>query len=139
MNDKVVVPDANSLDLTTKLTLEAWVYPTGAMSGWDTILMKEQPPGNLLYALYANGDTNVSSGWIWIGGEQAGQGTSTLPLTTWSHLALTYDGAMLSFYVNGQLIQSRAQTGSLPITSGVLSMGNNSIWPDRRSWDVLMK
>jgi hypothetical protein len=130
LNDRVVVPDSNSLDLTTRLTLEAWVYPTGAMSGWDTILMKEQPPGNLLYVLYANGDTNVPNGRIWIGGEQAVQGTSVLPLNTWSHLALTYDGAMLNFYVNGQLVQSRPQTGSLPVTSAVLSIGNNSIWPD---------
>jgi hypothetical protein len=130
VNDKVVVPDSNSLDLTTKLTLEAWVYPTGAMSSWDTILMKEQPPSNLLYVLYANGDSNVPNGWLWLGSEQGILGTSTLPLNTWSHLALTYDGATLRFYVNGQLVQSRAQTGSLPVTTGVLSIGANSIWPD---------
>jgi hypothetical protein len=130
VNDKVVVPDADSLDLTTKLTLEAWVYPTGTMSGWDTILMKEQPSSNLLYVLYANGDANLPNAWLWLGSEQGIQGTTTLPLNTWSHLALTYDGATLRLYVNGQLVQSRSQTGSLPSTSGVLSIGNNSIWPD---------
>jgi len=129
VNDKVVVPDSNSLDLTTRLTLEVWIYPTGAMSGWDTVLMKEQP-GNLLYALYANGDASLPEGYIWINAEQGVQGTGTLPLNTWSHLALTYDGVTLNFYVNGQLVQSRAQVGTLSASSGVLSIGNNSIWPN---------
>ena len=30
VNDWVTVADANSLDLTTAMTLEAWVYPDGA-------------------------------------------------------------------------------------------------------------
>ena len=32
----VSIPDAASLDLTTGLTLEAWVYPTTAPSNWAT-------------------------------------------------------------------------------------------------------
>ena len=128
VDDKVVVPDSNSLDLTNRLTLEAWVYPTTAMSGWDTILMKEQPPGNLLYALYANGDNNLPYGYIYINGEQGLSGAGTLPLNTWSHLALAYDGATLRFYVNGQLVGSKAQTGSIPVTSGPLGIGGNNIW-----------
>ena len=49
---KVTVPDAPSLDLTTGMTLEAWVYPTVAGGGdWPTIMMKETPP-NSPYVLY---------------------------------------------------------------------------------------
>jgi len=58
-------------------------------------------------------------------------GTSGLPLNTWSHLALTFDGAALRLYVNGQLVGSKAQTGSVPVTSGVLSIGGNNIWSDQ--------
>ena len=39
VNDRVTVPDAPSLDLTTALTLEAWVYPTAA-GGWRTVLLE---------------------------------------------------------------------------------------------------
>lgn len=131
IDDKVVVPDSNSLDLTTSLTLEAWVYPTTAMNDWDTVLMKEYPASNeLLYTLYANSNTNLPAGYIYINGEKEILGINTLPINTWSHLTLTYDGAAMKLYLNGQLVQSKPQSGALPVTTGVLSMGGNSIWPN---------
>jgi len=47
-NALVTVADANSLDLTTGVTLEAWVKPSVAMSAYRTVVVKEQP-GNLVY------------------------------------------------------------------------------------------
>jgi concanavalin A-like lectin/glucanase superfamily protein len=128
-NDRVVIPDSNSLDLTNRLTLEAWVYPTSAMSGWDTILMKEQT-GQFVYTLYANGTNNRPYGDIYIGTEQEVSGTSVLPLNTWSHIALTYDGSTLTLYVNGQVVGSKTQTGSIMVSTGALTIGGNSVWPD---------
>ena len=37
LNDWVTVNDAASLDLTTGMTVEAWVYPTESMTGWRTL------------------------------------------------------------------------------------------------------
>ncbi len=54
VNDIVNVPDANSLDLTSGLTLSAWVYPT-TQTSWHTVIMKETQ-GDLAYALYSNSD-----------------------------------------------------------------------------------
>ena len=54
VNDLVTVADANSLDLTTGMTLEAWVRPTALGNDWRTAILKEQP-GDLSYALYAAG------------------------------------------------------------------------------------
>ena len=52
VNDLVTVPDATSLDLTNRATLEAWVYPIALGGNWRTALLKEQA-GQLVYALYA--------------------------------------------------------------------------------------
>ena len=52
VNDMVTVADAASLDLTQKMTLEAWVKPTSAGSDWRTVILKERL-GDLVYALYA--------------------------------------------------------------------------------------
>src|SRR4051812_2077970 len=41
VNGMVSVADANSLDLTAGMTLEAWVKPA-AVSGWQTVALKER-------------------------------------------------------------------------------------------------
>ena len=54
VNDLVTVADKASLDLTTGMTLEAWVRPT-ANSTWRTVVTKETS-GNLTYGLFSNSD-----------------------------------------------------------------------------------
>ncbi len=59
VNDWVTMADANALDLTTGMTLEAWVYPTANGGGsWRNVLIKERTGGEI-YNLYANADTNA--------------------------------------------------------------------------------
>ena len=62
VNDWVTVNDANDLDFTTAMTMEAWVYPTASGGGsWRTVLIKERPSGEV-YNLYANADTQCAGG-----------------------------------------------------------------------------
>ena len=57
----MTVADANSLDLTTGMTLEGWVRPTAVGTAWRTVMLKEQP-SSLIYALYAgNGKGQAAS------------------------------------------------------------------------------
>jgi hypothetical protein len=53
---RVNVPDAASLDLTTGMTLEAWVRPS-ALASWRTVILKEAT-GGLAFSLYANGNAS---------------------------------------------------------------------------------
>ena len=100
---RIDVNDSNSLDLTTNMTLEAWVKPTTLPTGFRTILHKERANGDS-YALYANHDINRPSGEIHTAsGYSEVTGTAKVPVTTWTHLATTYDGTKLRLYVNGVL------------------------------------
>ena len=54
INDVVRIEDAASIDLTTGMTLEAWVRPTAGTS-WRTVITKEQS-NNLVYGLFSNSD-----------------------------------------------------------------------------------
>ena len=50
------------MNLTTAMTLEAWVRPT-AGTGWRSVILKEGP-GVLSYALYAANNASRPGGWI---------------------------------------------------------------------------
>ena len=63
-----------------------------------------------------------------IGGEQNAIGAAQLPVNAWSHLATTYDGATLRLYVNGTQVASKTQSGSVPVSTGQLRIGGNTIW-----------
>src|SRR4051794_23928958 len=123
VNDWVTVPDANSLDMTGPLTLEAWVKPD-VLGNWDTVMMKEAS-GYLDYAIYATGDWQVPSGWA---RDANAQGTQLLSTTAWSHLAYTFDGNVSKLYVNGVLVSSATMPFTLPNTTQPLRIGGNGIW-----------
>jgi hypothetical protein len=130
VNDRVTVADANDLDFTTALTLEAWVYPTTLGStAWRTVLLKERSGGEV-YNLYAHAESATAAYVV----RAAQSGTPLdargpqLALNTWSHLAVTYDGTTLRLYINGTQVGTRAAASPLLTSSGVLRLGGNSIW-----------
>jgi Concanavalin A-like lectin/glucanases superfamily/PA14 domain len=126
-NDLVTVPDASSLDLTTGMTLEAWVRPL-TTSGWRTALIKEQP-GNLVYSLYSsNNDNGRPQGRIRVNGSNFFiNGSSRLTTSVWAHLAATYDGTNLRLYVNGSLVGTRAASGAMVNSANPLRIGGSSV------------
>jgi concanavalin A-like lectin/glucanase superfamily protein/Big-like domain-containing protein len=126
VNDQVNVPDANSLDLSNAMTLEAWVRPS-VLSAWRTVLMKEQTAG-LVYGLYANGDTNRPSVHIYTNAERDIRGTAAVPVNAWTHVAATYDGAVLRFFVNGTQVSTSNVAGTILASTGQLRIGGNNIW-----------
>jgi glucose/arabinose dehydrogenase len=126
VNDWVTIPDANSLDLTTRMTLEAWVRPTG-LGYWRAVMLKEQP-GQLAYALYASTDNDRPSGHVFTTGDMMLRGPSVLPANAWSHLAYTWDGATARMYVNGTQVASAALTGTAKTSSLPLRIGGNAVW-----------
>ena len=121
------------LALSTGMTLEAWVYPTAAMSGLDTVVMKEQlatatTPGTATYLLAANNSANQPMSAVWNGSEATVNGNTQIPPNQWTHLASTYDGQYQSLYVNGVLVETLPQTGPIATSTGSLRIGGNSIW-----------
>jgi beta-lactam-binding protein with PASTA domain len=146
VNDWVTVTDTTNspIDLTTGMTLEAWVNPS-AMSGWETVLYKERGvagEGLLSYALYAHdgaplsGGKAVPAGYVRLNNatqttDKAVRGTTKLPLNTWTHIATTYDGTVQRFYVNGVLVGTAnpivaPSLNTIVQSNGALRIGGNA-------------
>ena len=128
VNDWVTIGDTAALDLTTGMTLEAWVAPS-TLSGWRTALLKERP-GGLAYSLYTSGDGTRPSGYVAAPGDVAVIGSASLPVNSWAHVALTYDGATLRLFVNGVQVIARALSSAITTSTGVLRIGGNSVWSE---------
>lgn len=127
-NAMVTVPDHPQLALTTGATVMAWVYPT-ALSSYRTIVLKEVS-GGAGYFLYSNGTQATGGGGFNGGTYREVAGGAAIPLNTWTHLAMTYDGSNLRMYRNGTLVATVASTGPFDATAGPLRLGGNSIWSE---------
>ena len=127
----VTVPDSASLDLTTAMTLEAWVKPAVAQSGWRTVMHKNVDRFYLFVS--SNGDTPATGGTFGSGNQNT-VAPSALPVNVWSHLAATFDGKTVKLYINGELVASQPQGTPLTTSTGTFQIGGSSYGEFFNGW-----
>jgi len=139
--NEVVIPDAASLNVQL-FTISAWVYPTSRDGVVDIIVNKEVAPSNRQYELGIrgilvpggtipagnivfnisgiSGQPNNYNGWV--------DGHASIPLNTWTHVALTFNGNTAKVLVNGSVTRALAGlSGIIPTTTAPLKIGNRSL------------
>ena len=125
------VVDAPALNPTSALTLECWAKLTAfAGAGVSTTVIEKGGAADAVRQ-YEIG-TVPSAGQhyfqpaLWTsGGFQGPVGTTPIVLNTWYHVAITYDGASVKLYVNGNLDCSAAITGTIPVSTHPLWIGGD--------------
>jgi chitodextrinase len=125
-SSKVVVADNPSLDLTTGVTLEAWVRPSTVTGGWRDVIYK----GNDTYYLEATTPSGVPAAGLTLAsaGNSNTYAPSALAVNTWTHLAQTFDGSVVRLYVNGVQVASQNRSGTLVTSTYPLEIGGDSIY-----------
>lgn len=98
-----------SLDFTglDKMSIEFWVNPL-TYSNYTPVIYK---PGS--YGLFIMADGRLCSYLYGPKPEDYYFSTSPITCEVWSHIALTYDGNWLKFYINGELDNEIPLTGKL--------------------------
>jgi hypothetical protein len=121
-NDRINVPETLELEITSEITISAWIYPEG-YDYWDTILAKSYSGDGYRMAFYSD---DVLKADFKIGSTRYTPQTSsgTVPQSKWSHVTITYDGSYLRLYVNGKEESSQAATGSIATNNWDVTVGD---------------
>lgn len=130
-NASVVAPDSPSLDVTTGITVEAWLRLTSLPM-----------PNNRMAVLDNNGQYGIFLSPI--GEIRCSIGSTTaiglaVVVGTWTHVACTYDGTTIRMYQDAVAGPTAASTGNVP-TAGIdgLGLGQNLPVPPADHLDGLL-
>jgi hypothetical protein len=133
VNDFVKIPDSPSVNITgSQLTIEVWVqvseYPSSTASTYPMAFINKESQYEV--GINSTGEigaavdtTSNGNTWVWINSGY------TLPLNTWAHISVVYDGTKIHFYVNGQLVASVANnyTGAIGSETTPLRFGARDV------------
>jgi hypothetical protein len=132
----VDVPYAPTVVPRSGITFEAWITYNDATLGsgwrWPTVVRQNSTPGAETFMLRVNaGQTNTRT-LLWMvrttsGIRQAQWNFTAGQLTTWTHVAGTYDGVEVRLYINGAQVVSVPGTGAITDTGGSLRIGNGDL------------
>lgn len=113
--------NAPSLQLSTAVTISAWVKPY-TITSYGNIVAKN---GNLGYRCRINNDNSL---WWYVSGNYCASSAGLVPNNTWSYITLTGDGTGLRGFVNGASVCSSANAyAPTAASSGDLYVGCVSI------------
>lgn len=121
INCPITVPDNSTLDVSSGMTLEAWIYYTGG-SNWQGIASKSYYSGgysNSAFTLKFLENSGKLNFILFEYGNQSGyhyiDGSTVIPTNTWTHVAVKYtaNGSMY-IYINGVVDASGVAPASLP-------------------------
>ncbi len=102
----------------TQITVEAMIYMVGTSVN---VVSKHTGPPDVNYLLRPNTfEITTSNGFLQMFNPYS------LQLNTWYHIAGTYDGAFVRYYVNGCLVIEQAWTGTMVNNNLITCIGNMS-------------
>ncbi|MGH3631275.1 MAG: LamG-like jellyroll fold domain-containing protein, partial [Sciscionella sp.] len=113
VNQYVDLGNAVSLDLSSggQATITAWVKVADTHSHNSIVTKGEWKDA---YSLLIKGDTTPPN-LLWTGNDTSVFSSDPVPTGVWTHVAVTINGALTTFYINGQLDGATNQNRGNPI------------------------
>ncbi|NCI46602.1 HYR domain-containing protein [Sediminibacterium sp. WSJ-3] len=128
VRNSVIIPDNGSLNISSNITLEAWVKFSVTSGKQDVISKSSYSTNNgyifprtddgwrhLRFMLYVNTEWKILE--VNYGTDKANQ---------WHHLAATYDGFYMRIFIDGVLAGSLAASGNIKVNTNPVTLGNQT-------------
>ena len=120
VDDELDVPPSDTLALTNAFTFEAWVDST---TSGGQLWSKRDASGTSLYTLEIQSDGRAHLEATTSAATYDVVSPSSLPPNTWTHVGVTYDGAVMLLYVNGVEVSAVTATGNLIQSNEPMRLG----------------
>jgi hypothetical protein len=124
--DFIEVTNSASLSPTNGITVDAWVFVEGGQSTHRDIVSKDGETTDRQFVITVSDQNKfrahigVSNVLYYI------DATNTVPLSNWTHVAMTYDKTNLSLYVNGVRQTTGAVSGPIMVTAEPVRIGGGA-------------
>src|SRR3989344_5285791 len=137
----VEVPISSSLKPSSEITIATWVNVPSSFTGFEQILTnpvsktQDIPPNFYGYSIYfRQPDSTGRHPYLWLvlnGNPVELKSTANVLSDSWHHIAGTYDGTNMKFYVDGVQTNSQPASGSITTYDTVLRIGTDGGIYDR--------
>ncbi len=125
-DDSVNVTDANSLDLTSTITVSAWVYGRSWVNTEGSFIVSKNGEQSGEYrGYYFAVDTSGYPFFAFNTLGVSGTAVADIAVSTgrWYFLSATYDQTSIKLYVDGVLVKTQAETDAMVANTYPLSIG----------------
>jgi len=117
----IEIPSAADLNPTSAITIEAWVNLSDA-DGCSSIVGKNWQQAWWLGICGTTFRTYLK------GGLPSQVNGGVIPHGEWTHVAVVYDGSTRKHYINGELVVTHPETGTLPASGDPVRIGSDVQW-----------
>lgn len=128
-NDFVIIPVKPAMNVTSNLTIEAWIKPAKSTGVQDVVSKSAAAASNsYIFPRTINGWTTIE---FLLNINGAGWRTLRIPygadkLNAWHHVAATYDGYTMRIYIDGVQSGSLNFSGTITVNNNPLALGNQA-------------
>lgn len=133
IDDYAQIPDESVFDLTTQVTIAAWVRLNTNEKGRYTIVSKD---GSFQLYLDSYVKTTV---FICDGFGRPLQSKINIFDNQWHHVAAVYDGTKRAIYIDGVESVSMATTGAMVLSDEPLRIGFSPIYPGENKFKGIIR
>jgi hypothetical protein len=124
-NDFVSIPDSAVVDISTAITLEAWIFAVKS-TGYQNVICKSSNAQNTGYIYPRTDDGWTNTVFYLHVGTWSTLSAPWPSRNAWHHTAATYNGSSMRLFINGKLVNSKNQTGTITVNNNVLAIGNQT-------------